>query len=177
VLVGYDIHDATRVWVRDLDRRLICVAAFEGNKRDYFPVPVVEQAHERRVKGRLKRLEAHRSEIEAERGNRTLTEVPTEPVFSDAELETADAALDALAAPETPAAAEPDGRPIFGDDDVAWVKWLIDNPGRMTTGDGRLLREKSRSSTFRALMDYDGVAATTLDELINTSQRKSTEEA
>ncbi|MCC2098281.1 MAG: transposase, partial [Hyphomicrobiales bacterium] len=39
VLVGYDIHDAKRVWVREIDRasgeagRLICIADFAGNEQ------------------------------------------------------------------------------------------------------------------------------------------------
>lgn len=67
VLVGYDIHDPEKVWVRDLQHRLICVAHWNGNSRAYFPVSVAQHAHEKRIKGRLKRNEAQRLEIEAER--------------------------------------------------------------------------------------------------------------
>jgi putative transposase len=64
VAVGYDIHDAGKVWVRELDKdempsRLICVASFEYNKREYFPTSVIEQAAEKRVKNKVKRLKAH----------------------------------------------------------------------------------------------------------------------
>jgi putative transposase len=66
VRVGYDIHDASHVWVRDREGRLICVAEFEGNKKSYFPVSAIEQAAENRAKGRIKRAEAKIEEAEAE---------------------------------------------------------------------------------------------------------------
>ncbi|WP_319778415.1 Mu transposase C-terminal domain-containing protein [Maridesulfovibrio sp.] len=66
VQVGYDIHDASRVWVRDLDGRFICEAGFEANSADYFPMPVVEQAREKRAQGRKKRLQVHMDEVDAE---------------------------------------------------------------------------------------------------------------
>lgn len=66
VQVGYDIHDASKVWVRDLDGRFICEAGFEANSTDYFPMPRVEQAREKRAKGREKRLQVHMDEVQAE---------------------------------------------------------------------------------------------------------------
>lgn len=57
VLVGYDVHDANQVWVRDLDQRLICVAQFEGNRRGYYAKSYAEQTHERRISGQLNRAE------------------------------------------------------------------------------------------------------------------------
>lgn len=67
VFVGYDVHDCSKVWVRDEDQRLICVAELDGNKSDYFPLPVIEQQREKRALGRLKRLERKAEEIELER--------------------------------------------------------------------------------------------------------------
>lgn len=66
VHVGYDIHDASKVWVRDQEERLICIAKFEGNKRDFYPVPVVEQAIEQRRLRRHKTAMNRVDEIEAE---------------------------------------------------------------------------------------------------------------
>lgn len=37
VMVGYDVHDASKVYVRDLSGRLICEAGFEANKRAVLP--------------------------------------------------------------------------------------------------------------------------------------------
>lgn len=64
--IAYDIHDASRVWVYAPDGRLICEAKVNGNARHYYPVPVVEQARQRRAKGRLARVESARDEILAE---------------------------------------------------------------------------------------------------------------
>ncbi|MFC3172085.1 Mu transposase C-terminal domain-containing protein [Acinetobacter vivianii] len=66
VQVGYDIHCAERVTVRDLDGRLICVAVWNDNKRDYFPKTVVEKAREQRATGRLRRLAVKQAEAVAE---------------------------------------------------------------------------------------------------------------
>jgi putative transposase len=66
VQVGFDIHDASSVLVRDLDGRFICEAKWDGNKHDYFPVSVVEQQQEKRMRGRLARVDAKRDEILAE---------------------------------------------------------------------------------------------------------------
>jgi putative transposase len=64
--VAYDIHDATQVWVRDQQERLIAIAKFEGNKRDFYAVPVVQQAVEQRRQRRLKTAMNRIDEIEAE---------------------------------------------------------------------------------------------------------------
>jgi putative transposase len=63
VHVGYDIHDPEQVWVRDVSGRLLAVAKFEANTRAYFAQPVIEQAHEKRALGQLKRNDVKRNEI------------------------------------------------------------------------------------------------------------------
>lgn len=63
VLVGYDIHDAEKVVVRDVDGRLICNAIWNANKRNYFPVSKVEQARQNRADGRLRRLAVKQNEV------------------------------------------------------------------------------------------------------------------
>lgn len=64
--VGYDIHDASRVWVRERSGRLICVAEFEANKRAYFPQSAQDHANYKRAQGRIKRAEAKIEEAQAE---------------------------------------------------------------------------------------------------------------
>lgn len=59
MLVGYDIHDGSRVWVRDMDYRLICIAGFEGNKKGYFSQSALDDAHEQRAIGQVKRAQVH----------------------------------------------------------------------------------------------------------------------
>ncbi|WP_282093069.1 DDE-type integrase/transposase/recombinase [Epibacterium ulvae] len=86
VLVGYDIHDGSRVWVRELETingqempgRLICVADFYHNKERYFPQSFEDHAREKRVKGQLRRLDDKRSRAEMDL---------REPLFIDASEE------------------------------------------------------------------------------------------
>jgi len=63
VLVGYDIHNADRITVRDEDGRLICYAFWNANKRSYFPMTKVELARQRRADGRLRRLAVKQDEV------------------------------------------------------------------------------------------------------------------
>ncbi|MBB4268248.1 Mu transposase C-terminal domain-containing protein [Roseospira visakhapatnamensis] len=49
VRVEYDPRDLGRVWVRDLDGRLICEAAQDGNTRPYFNDDDVAEARARRA--------------------------------------------------------------------------------------------------------------------------------
>jgi putative transposase len=65
--VGYDIHDPAKVWVYQDDGRFICTAELDGNKRDYMPRSVVEQARDKRAAGREHRLEVKLEEVREER--------------------------------------------------------------------------------------------------------------
>lgn len=82
VLVGYDIHDASKVYVRDLDGRLICEAGFEANKRAVVPRSYMDAAIEARHKGRLRRAQEHIKEIHAERGH-VLIDLTATPALPD----------------------------------------------------------------------------------------------
>lgn len=59
MLVGYDIHDGSKVWVRDNTHRLICIAEFEANKKGYFAQSALGDARERRAQGQVKRAQVH----------------------------------------------------------------------------------------------------------------------
>lgn len=63
VSVGYDIHNAEKISVRDDEGRLICIAEWNANKRNYFPKPVIEQAREKRAQGRMRRLAVKQAEV------------------------------------------------------------------------------------------------------------------
>ncbi|MEG2262969.1 MAG: Mu transposase C-terminal domain-containing protein [Acinetobacter sp.] len=63
VLVGYDIHNADRITVRDEDGRLICYAFWNANKRSYFPMTKIERARQQRADGRLRRLAVKQDEV------------------------------------------------------------------------------------------------------------------
>ncbi|BCB26449.1 transposase [Sulfurimicrobium lacus] len=140
VRVGYDIHDAQHVWVRDREGRLICVAEFEGNKRSYFPMSAIEQAAEKRAKGRIKRAEAKIEEAEAELAPPALIEHQVAEQLPTMDLRTLHADLRKLDAEELTAAnviempkSKP-ARPMW-DTDAAKYRWLMNNREHMTQDD------------------------------------------
>lgn len=100
VQVGYDIHDAEKVTVRDMDGRLICIAVWNANKRDYFPKAVIEQAREQRAAGRLRRLAAKQAEVVQELNPQQVIEHIESQTnvlqFKPRNLETVRAEMDAL---------------------------------------------------------------------------------
>lgn len=135
VRVGYDIHDASRVWVRDRAGRLICVAEFEGNKRSHFPQSFIDQAAEKRAQGRIKRAAARIEEAEAELQPTQLIEYQAADVVplvvpAQREAITVDNVVRLADLEET---AEP-ARPMF-ETDAAKYRWLLRNPELSTRDD------------------------------------------
>lgn len=75
VHVAYDLNNANHIWIFEPEHdRLICRAEWNANRTDYYPVPFVEQAREKRFEGRLRRKEAQIQEIEEERRGQPLLE-------------------------------------------------------------------------------------------------------
>ncbi|MCL7785497.1 Mu transposase C-terminal domain-containing protein [Pasteurella multocida] len=66
VQVSIDIHDPSSVIIRQKNGTYICEAMLDGNKRDAFPMSLVEKARKDRVQGRLKRKQEKVDEINAE---------------------------------------------------------------------------------------------------------------
>jgi putative transposase len=144
VRIGYDIHDGSRVWVRDLEGRLICVAEFEANKTAYFPVSQQRAADEKRAAGRIKRAEAKIAEAEEELNPPLVIEhqqaisVPLfdfhEPAISERqEVAIGVAPIQAEPLPEN-AAYLPVPRPVFITD-AAKYRWLRANPSQKNEQD------------------------------------------
>jgi putative transposase len=134
VRVGYDIHDASRVWVRDKAGRLICVAEFEGNKRSYFPQSFVEQAAQKRAEGRIKRAQARIEEAEAElQPPQLLDYQPADLVPLVVPAERNAITVDNVVRLPDPEEAEP-ARPMF-ETDAAKYRWLLRNPEHVTRDD------------------------------------------
>lgn len=116
--VAYDIHNPAQVWAYWPDGRLICTAEVNGNSKHYFPVPVVEQARQKRAKGRLDRIETKREEILAElHGQAALPAVESAPLVIGGRIVQPEAALaarrEASAQAEVvpPASATPSAKP------------------------------------------------------------------
>lgn len=158
VLVGYDIHDPSQVWIRNPEGQLICVAKLDANKHPYFPPSVVELATERRKQERLKRLDNKRAEIEAEAdGLKAITaQEPTE-----AERAAATAQLHKMGMDETGTALaepQPDGpRMLFAGPMAERDRgvWILEHPEQATPDDTEWLNRKCLSASFRLLVGID----------------------
>ena len=154
VQVGYDIHDGARVWVRDLEGRLICVAGFEANKRAYFPQSVIDRAAEKRAQARERRLEIHLQEVRDELAAPLLIEQQATvavPFVIPAEREVlsqnneADTQINVVALPSAEA------RPLFGTDPDKY-RWLMAHKAAWTADDGEWLWEYVASEDYEALL-------------------------
>ena len=84
LMVGYDIHDPSQVWVRDGQGRLIVIAKLDANKTPVFPVARVEQLRQERHARRSATLQQRQEEIDLERGT-TITVAP-QTIHIDAEV-------------------------------------------------------------------------------------------
>lgn len=177
VRVGYEIHDAARVWVRNLDGQLIAIAGFEANKRAYFPVSALDRAAEKRAAGRKSRAEKLIDEIEAERAGarrglpepqpltaeqtaiaeaalaRMQAEQLARAAAASREAAEAEALRARLTAPAAPVATlpAPGTRPRFATD-LEYVLWVEANPATATAEDrARSARLLEESASLRLL--------------------------
>ena len=163
VLVGYDIHDATKVWVRDKDERLICVARLDGNLRAYFPQTVVERARVQRAKRREGTLSKRLLEIRDELGAPAIDAQPVPLAVDDETEEAAAAMLEKLEGPRRAEPAALEGDDIAGDrivrpnfeDDFDYADWLIANRDRMTAQDRNWLIERLAAADFQIGMGIE----------------------
>jgi len=166
VMVGYDVHDASKVWVRELIRnadeicegRLICTAEWGGNRQSYYPVSVAEQARDKRLAGRIKRLDVHKAEALAERHSNPLIEMGGETPMTETESAMADAMFEKLENPLEPVSSVTsiNGRPVFHDD-LEFAVWAEANPTALTREDYQLLSELMNTRPFRILLETEGV--------------------
>ena len=172
VLVGYDVHDASKVWVSNLEQQFICTADWYGNSVSYFPISVVEQAHAKRVENRLKRVERKRDAVAEEGGPKVLTlvaqqampVVPIEPVAAPVlEIVVSNDLPPAAKEPERPPALSIT-RPRFTDD-VPLVQWLAEFPNQITAHDARYLLERLQSRVFQLRLEALGMNPTELAAL------------
>ena len=183
VAVGYDIRDASKVWVRTIELvddervpgRLVAIAAFEGHKTRYVPYSAEQKAIETRNKGRKGRLLKKLDVVEQELRPSTIIDMmirkATHPAIA-APASTQPASTQP-ASPEiapnlsaaygtTPASLEgatplrAGERPICHDD-VSLARWLAANPDRATASDIELLRELLTSHSTNELLRMSGV--------------------
>lgn len=185
VVVGYDIHDASKVWVREIDEvdgeqlpgRLIAIAAFNGHATRYVPLSFEQAAMERRNKGRLGRLQSKIRVVEQELAPPALLELSALQPFSvsapapGAEWPAEANSLakngvkdtsgkrpraDASAGPTIPASQVVRDRPMFVDD-VGFARWCHENPERVTDGDRSYLADLIMTHSTNELLRMSGV--------------------
>ena len=137
VMVGYDYHQADKVWVREFDLesgqpgRLICVARFGANSARYVPKSFEQDAIETRAKGRLRRIDDKRVAIEAERdGLLQIEQQRLEPGgIIDITPSRQPEPMPVVSAEPTPI--QPPRRRGFASDEEL-AAWALDNPGELT---------------------------------------------
>jgi len=179
VMVGYDLHQADRVWVREYDEdtgqpgQLICVAEFGGNSQRYVPLTAQRAAEEGRVKGQLRRLskktEAALDQLKVpllEQGM-PMPEADFRPVstrvseVASVRIETGPVHSD------QGAANQPAALTITSDAELA--RLCLADPGQLTPGRAQLLREVMSRRNGRELLRISGVDLDELDDLLRSA--------
>lgn len=168
--VGYDIHDASRVWVRNRKGNLICIAEFEGNKRSYMPESVIDQASYKRAQGRIKRAEAKIIEAKEELNPPSLIEyhetmelppIAIEQQPPSLELNTQENTL-TQAANVTPMVE----RPMFKST-IQKYRWLMNNKNYWTAPDAQFLSKYIEQNEYFDMLPryaFEAIAWTKEDD-------------
>jgi len=175
VMVGYDYHQADRVWVREFDvesgqpGKLICVARFMANAQRYFPVSFEQQAVENRAKGQLKRLERKIDAVEAERAGQQLVDMRAQnipaAVFDMPAAEVVQVSCAVSIAPEEVASAPVAKRRTFVSDE-ALAAWALEHPQELKPNQIAVLRGCMNDSTARELFRMSGIDLEALRNLL-----------
>lgn len=159
VQVGFDLHDASRVWVRNAAGQLLGIAKLDGNKVPYMPaLSRAEREQQIRTKGRLGRLEADLAVVQAElTGSPAVIEHQPQSTVDDMFLAAAQRQVEEMAAvsaaPAEPAAnAAASIRPVFHTDQD-FAGWLAANPHQATPSDLAWLRPRLADPGFALLLD------------------------
>jgi len=147
VRVGYDLHDASRVWIRDLEGRLLAIAQVDGNRRAYFPQSAIDSARAKRARGRERRLEAQLEDVRQELSPPAQiehaqqftwgTQVPVSEAAGQepaprvaAEQEALPRADAGVAGDASPEPVDPDPRPSLFAPGETYAAWVERNPTR-----------------------------------------------
>ncbi|MCA1492729.1 transposase [Ensifer sp. NBAIM29] len=183
VLVGYDIHDASKVWVREIDRksgdelmgRLICVAIFAGNEERYIPLTMERAAMEKRATARARRLNDHLAEVEAELSPARFLEATAQqpmPIIDiTPEPEPVSAGNVTLISDHQPGAPKPADTPrkrTFATDEEL-AAWALENPESLTSNQVRVLRNCLQKPSAIELFRLSGIDVDALRNVIRAA--------
>lgn len=182
VLVGYDIHDGTKVWVRQIERdrqtgeelmgRLICVAVFAGNEERYIPLTMERAAIEKRATTRSKRLLDKLAVVEAELSPaRFLEASPAVPMpIIDLEPEPVLAANVTLISDHQGASRsvdQPRPRTFASDEELAF--WALENPESLSSNQVRVLRSCLQRPAAIELFRLSGIDVDALRNVVRAA--------
>ena len=175
VLVGYDQHDASKVWIRAIENnngeeqagKLICIAKFAGNEERYIPVTMQRLAQEKRAKTRAKRLEDKLEEVSLELDPVKMLEASANKPIKT----TIDNTVSFEEIYEPAQIVEPKMVPIprepkFGNE-AELALWAIDNPDQLKSSQRKALENCIADRADRELLRDNGVNIEKLKEVIS----------
>ena len=178
VMVGYDYHQASRVWVREFDPetgqpgKLICVARFGGNAERYVPLSYEQKAIETRAKGRQRRVEEKLTAIEAERDGLLMIEQQVAEVADFIDLAPAYEPTPAILAvdntTETPAKPSAPRRQVFASDDEL-AAWALKHPDQLIPNQIAVLRRCLSRPISRENLEANGIDTEALRTLLRAA--------
>lgn len=168
VMVGYDLHQADKVWVREYDGecgqpgKLICIATYSGNKHRYIPYTSERAAVEQRARGQLRRLgrkvEAVEEQLQAPMLEASPAATFIEPVPDPAPAPSAAP----LAGP-----AELRRRTFASDEELA--AWALRHPQELTGSQAGVLRDCLARPAARELFRLSGIDVEALRNLLRAA--------
>jgi len=176
VMVGYDYHQADKVWLREFDvttgqpGRLICVARFMANAERYVPLSYEQKALETRAKGQKKRLQNKVDRVDAQLQTPFLVDGGFDVVMPPVGLEPSvpdvveQRPLELAVDNPSPQPAMPRRRVFSSDEELA--AWALENPEQLSPKQADLLRECMDSSTARELFRLSGIDTEALRNLL-----------
>jgi putative transposase len=86
VRISYDLRDASKVWVRNLNGELIGEAHLDGNASPYMPKSMVEQAYEKREHGQIRRTLEKLKKLSDQNNHISIAEYSSAPTLDTARL-------------------------------------------------------------------------------------------
>ncbi|GLS86653.1 hypothetical protein GCM10010873_16270 [Cypionkella aquatica] len=170
VWVGYDLHRADKVWVREFEEedgqpgRLICVAEFSGNKERYIPHTYQREAEEKRVKGQLKRIGKKQQQIVEQLDDARLIDLgvamPMPVITPEPELAEVVRPMNFPKPKAVPRAQHPDVELAFD---------VLADASKLTSGRRQLLLDLTAGRAGREFLRISGVDLAMLDDLLRSA--------
>jgi putative transposase len=180
VMVGYDIHDASKVWVREIGLvdgeqrpgRLICIAEFNGNAERYIPLTMQRKAEETRANARKQRLDVKYDEVEAELNPTTLLDAaaiqPMEIIEPrQPQPKTIDHEPQFLTAETNPSAKVV--RPLRFASDEELAAWAIEHPNGLASSQIEVLRICLNSQAKLEILKMSGIDVDRLRDIVRAA--------